>query len=184
MEENTQEQPAAKGSNMMMILVAVVVLVLLGGGAYYFMSQKSAAPMQKTEENTESMQESKNEMTPKAMETSQAPSQAAATSPSAAMPSGAMQSGKVVEVTVKGQNYSFAPNVINVKKGDTVKVTFMNTGGFHDFVVDEFNAKTKTIKDGESDTVQFVADKAGTFEFYCSVGQHRQMGMKGNLIVQ
>jgi uncharacterized cupredoxin-like copper-binding protein len=32
--------------------------------------------------------------------------------------------------------------------------------------------------------VQFVADKTGTFEFYCSVGNHRQMGMVGTLVVQ
>jgi nitrite reductase (NO-forming) len=173
MEENTQEQAGGKSMNMTMVLVAVVVLVLLGGGAYYYMNQKSQ--MAPAREQNQSMQPTK-------MQATEAPSMAPTTS--ATSQSAAMPSGKVVEVTVKGQNYSFTPNQITVKKGDTVKVTFMNTGGFHDFILDEFNVKTKTIKDGESDTVQFVADKAGTFEFYCGVGQHRQMGMKGNLIVQ
>jgi len=32
--------------------------------------------------------------------------------------------------------------------------------------------------------VTFVADKAGEYEFYCSVGQHRANGMVGKLIVK
>jgi hypothetical protein len=37
---------------------------------------------------------------------------------------------------------------------------------------------------GASDVVEFTADKAGTFEYYCSVGNHRAMGMKGTLTVK
>jgi plastocyanin len=92
--------------------------------------------------------------------------------------------GTVKEFTVTGKSFSFTPNELKVKKGDTVKITFKNNGGFHDWVIDEFNARTKQIGDGEIDTVEFTADKAGTFEFYCSVGNHRQMGMVGNLIVE
>jgi nitrosocyanin len=85
--------------------------------------------------------------------------------------------------TVEGSSFKFVPNVMTVKKGDTVQITFKNLEGFHDWRLDEFNAKTKTIKAGETDTVSFVADKAGTFEYYCSIGQHRAQGMKGSLIV-
>ena len=73
---------------------------------------------------------------------------------------------------------------MKLRKGDTVKIVFKNSGGMHDWVIDEFSAKTKRIAANQEDTIQFVADKAGTFEYYCSVGNHRQMGMKGNLIVQ
>lgn len=90
----------------------------------------------------------------------------------------------VKEVVVEGSAFKFMPAEIKVKKGQTVKIVFKNTGGMHDFVVDEFKAKTKIIKANETDTIQFVADKAGTFEYYCSVGNHRAMGMKGNLIVE
>jgi plastocyanin len=85
---------------------------------------------------------------------------------------------------VEGGMYYFKPNVITVKKGDTVKITLTNKEGMHDFVIDEFNVKTKRIKAGETDTVTFVADKTGSFEYYCSVGTHRAMGMKGKLIVE
>jgi plastocyanin len=32
--------------------------------------------------------------------------------------------------------------------------------------------------------IEFVANKKGKFEYYCSVGEHRAMGMKGNLVVE
>jgi nitrosocyanin len=90
----------------------------------------------------------------------------------------------VKEVTVTGSNFAFSPQAITVNKGDTVKINFKNVGGMHDFKIDEFNVATKKINGGETDTVTFVADKTGSFEYYCSVGTHRQMGMKGTLIVK
>lgn len=90
----------------------------------------------------------------------------------------------VKEFTVAGQNFSFFPSAMIVKKGDTVKIVFKNGGGIHDFVIDEFRTATKRIGSGQEDFVQFVADKTGTFEYYCSVDGHRALGMKGILTVQ
>ncbi|MBI4097144.1 MAG: cupredoxin domain-containing protein [Candidatus Levybacteria bacterium] len=95
-----------------------------------------------------------------------------------------MQKGETKTFTVSGKSFSLTPNEIRVNKGDTVKITFTNTGGFHDFTLDEFNVKTPQIQSGQTADVEFVADKAGTYEFYCSVGNHRTQGMKGSLIVE
>lgn len=84
---------------------------------------------------------------------------------------------------VSGGNFSFTPSTMTVKKGDTVRITFKNEEGFHDLKIDEFNVATKQIAAGAEETVEFVADKAGDFEYYCSVGKHRQMGMVGTLTV-
>lgn len=74
---------------------------------------------------------------------------------------------------------------LRVKQGDTVRIEFVNEEGFHDFVVDEFaGAKTAQLQAGNSETIEFVADEKGTFEYYCSVGQHRANGMFGKLIVE
>ena len=51
-------------------------------------------------------------------------------------------------------------------------------------VVDGYNVSTKTLSEGGSDTIQFVSDKTGSFEYYCSVANHRDLGMKGVLVVQ
>ena len=91
---------------------------------------------------------------------------------------------QVKTFNVSGKNFSFTPSEIKVKKGDRVKIVFTNSGGTHDWVLDEFNVKTPRIQSGQTATVEFTADKTGTFEYYCSVGDHRAMGMKGNLVVQ
>lgn len=83
-----------------------------------------------------------------------------------------------------GGMFYFTPNEIKVKEGDTVKIVLNSVDGMHDWVVDEFNAKTEIANTGETVEVEFVADKAGTYEFYCSVGQHRANGMVGTLIVE
>lgn len=89
----------------------------------------------------------------------------------------------VKEFTISGQNFSFTPNAITVKKGDRVKITFKNTSGFHDFRIDEFGVATQQAKSPDTEVLEFTADKAGSFEYYCSVGSHRSMGMFGTLTV-
>lgn len=88
------------------------------------------------------------------------------------------------EFTVTGSNFKFDVPEIRVKAGDTVKITFKNAGGFHDFVIDEFKVKAKQGNGPSEETVTFVADKAGEYAFYCSVGQHRANGMEGKFIVE
>lgn len=88
------------------------------------------------------------------------------------------------EFAVTGQDFSFAPNRITVKKGENVKITFKNTGGFHDLVIDELGIQTDRINDGGEDSVEFIANKTGSFAYYCSVGNHRSLGMEGMLIVE
>ena len=73
---------------------------------------------------------------------------------------------------------------ITVNAGDRVRIEFSSSEGFHDWVIDEFNAYTDRVKAGEKSSVEFVADIKGEFEYYCSVGQHRANGMKGKFIVQ
>ena len=92
--------------------------------------------------------------------------------------------GKTVEVVVEGSQFKFLPATIKAKKGDTVVVMFKSMGGMHGFTIDEFEVATNQIGDGEEEEMEFVADKTGTFEYYCSVGNHRAQGMKGKLIVE
>jgi plastocyanin len=165
-EQNTAAKPS--GNKMPMILIGLVALVLIGGIGYVASQSGS-----KTEEMTQTPQQQTTETSP-ATESMNAEE---TTEPVA-------QEGQVQEFTVEASNFKFSLNEIKVKQGDTVRINFVNTQGFHDFVLGEFNAKTQQLAAGKSETVEFVADKTGTFEYYCSVGQHRQMGMKGNLIVE
>ena len=91
--------------------------------------------------------------------------------------------GDVVNVTLEGGNFYFKPNVINAKLGQTVRVTLNSVSMQHDFVIDELGVKTSVLPSGKSETIEFVADTIGEFEFYCSVGNHKQQGMIGTLVV-
>lgn len=88
-----------------------------------------------------------------------------------------------------GKNFAFTldgkenPD-LKVKVGDKVRIEFTSESGFHDWVVDEFKAATKQVQTGGTTSVEFIVDKKGTFEYYCSVGKHRQNGMVGKLIVE
>ncbi len=90
---------------------------------------------------------------------------------------------EVKEIRVQGGNFWFAPTSITVNKGDRVKIIFENVGGItHNLGIDGYG-RTKTISAGSTDTIEFVADKAGTFDMWCAVEGHRAAGMEGSFVV-
>lgn len=89
---------------------------------------------------------------------------------------------RIIEVIAK--NWSFSPNPIRVKQGEKVRLNIASLDIEHGFNLSAFGIN-ESIKPGEVTTVEFVADKQGEFEFYCSVpcGEgHYDMG--GMLIVE
>lgn len=105
------------------------------------------------------------------------------TSNSKAIQADGVMLGGIKQGIIEASNFKFEPDAISVNEGDTVAITIKNTQGIHDFVIDELNVKSKTLKEGESEEITFVASKKGTFQFYSSVGQHRVMGMVGTIVV-
>jgi carboxymethylenebutenolidase len=94
----------------------------------------------------------------------------------------------VHDIEIDAENYRFLVNgtenpTIRVRVGDIVRIELNSEEGVHDWVLDEFSARTEVVEEGDSDTIEFVADEEGTFEYYCSVGEHREMGMEGNFVV-
>lgn len=90
----------------------------------------------------------------------------------------------VTEIAMVGSDFSFAPNIIRAEVGETIRLTLTSTDMPHDFVIDELEVATEVIQAGESTSIEFTPTEAGEYEFYCSVGGHRQMGMVGTLIVE
>lgn len=101
-------------------------------------------------------------------------------SSSSASDSSSTAGGATKEITVNAKSFEFTPSEIKVKKGDKVKLTFKNTEGAHGLEIPEY--KVNLQKDG---TAEFTADKAGTFDFDCSVmcGAGHD-NMTGKLIVE
>ena len=99
-------------------------------------------------------------------------------------PQSAPSTPAVKEFTMTAKKWEFSPSTITVNKGDTVKLTIRSIDVEHGFDLPAFNIN-ENLEPGQDTMVQFVADKAGTFRFYCSVycGSGHS-GMEGSLIVE
>ena len=140
------------------VLIPIIVIVL--GVGYWFYSQPTATPstnQAQVQTNTENSNSTQNPPAP---------------------------TDNVQTIIVTGKNFSFEPAKLNITQGTKVKIILKNIEGFHDLKIDEYNVATKQISAGAESEFQFLADKTGTFEYYCSVGTHRAMGMVGKLIVE
>ena len=73
---------------------------------------------------------------------------------------------KVVAVTAS--RFSYAPKVINVKKGETVVLKLTSADKTHGICLSELNLRAD-IKPGEATELRFVPQKTGTIHFYCDV---------------
>lgn len=95
-------------------------------------------------------------------------------------------SGKAVEsqeITIAGTEFALSPSLINVRVGP-VKITFKNEGNIgHNFVIEGLGVATKILEKGQSETIEFVATSAGSYQFFCSMSGHRTAGMEGVLVV-
>ncbi|MBI3573869.1 cupredoxin domain-containing protein [Candidatus Kaiserbacteria bacterium] len=159
-------------------LVALIVIAVLALGGWYYYSQQKLGDTGAAQNTNDSNMNG-------------TPSDTSANTPAGGMETGtvpenvstSVSTGPEKDLAVSGFNFGFSPSTLTVKRGDHVKITFTNSGGMHDFKIDEFNVATSRIGTGESATVEFDATKAGTFQYYCSVANHRAMGMWGTLTV-
>lgn len=91
----------------------------------------------------------------------------------------------VKEFSIEMSQFSFTPSAITVKKGEKVKITVTSKDVTHSLLIPEFNVNSGPVAKGQSGAVEFVADKAGAFEFRCAVvcgAGHKDM--KGTLVVE
>ena len=103
-------------------------------------------------------------------------------------PNQTLVSTPVPEATIKTFNisakkFSFEPAVINVKKGDRVKLVVTSIDAGHGLAILDFGVNIKLLPN-ETKIVEFTADKSGSFKMFCSVicgSGHSEM--TGTLIV-
>ena len=85
----------------------------------------------------------------------------------------------VVERDIEISNFKFTPDTIEVNAGEMVLLTLYGREGQHTFTLEDFNIDMQ-MPEGRVDTIQLIADKVGTFEFYCRYHSN----MRGQLIVR
>jgi nitrosocyanin len=87
-------------------------------------------------------------------------------------------------ITIEASEFSLSPKQLSVQKGDNVTILFKNLGTVtHSFEIDGFGIRVAPIQPGESETIKFKANQAGSFDFRCAVIGHAAAGMRGILNV-
>ena len=178
MEENEEVveaqsvEPEKKPNNMMAIGAIVVVAIAVLG--YALLNRTGSS-----EEQREATQENQTVQDNSMADSNTTPAVEGASSSATSV----VTENGVTTVSMEAGSFYFKPNKITVKKGDKVKVVITSKDMMHNFNIDELKVKSALVKVGETSTVEFIADKVGSFEFYCSVGQHRKNGQVGTLVV-
>lgn len=132
-------------------IVVIVIVVILGGGAFALVKHN----------------DDKDNGKPAASTSEKTGTSSSTDSSKASQTSGVTASG--TEFTINANDDTADIKTLNVKKGDTVKVTFkVDTSGVYygglEFKSDVVS--TKPLKPGESETVTFTADKSFDFTPY------------------
>jgi heme/copper-type cytochrome/quinol oxidase subunit 2 len=88
------------------------------------------------------------------------------------------------EITLTARNYRFAPSRIEVAQDDLVKLTVQSEDNAYSLTIDEYRV-SRRVPAGGSTTLEFRADRAGTFAFYSNMtNDARHAQMKGELVVR
>ncbi|MEK6812795.1 MAG: cupredoxin domain-containing protein [Nanoarchaeota archaeon] len=94
------------------------------------------------------------------------------------------QQEAVEEIAITASSWKFEPSTIKVKQGTKVKLSITSIDVNHGFSLRAYNIKVR-LQPGKTETIDFIADQKGTFEFFCSV--YCGIGhpnMQGMLIVE
>lgn len=80
------------------------------------------------------------------------------------------------------------PASVAVRQGEVVDLTLVNDDAStpHDWALLSFGDRDIEVytKGGETKTIRFTADTAGTFRVVCQVVGHKQRGMEGTFVVE
>ena len=90
------------------------------------------------------------------------------------------------QVKVSETEFKITPAKLTVKEAGTTTLAVANDGKFdHSLEVEgpSGEVETDTIPPGESATLEVDLSKPGTYEMYCPIGNHREMGMDGEVSV-
>ena len=90
----------------------------------------------------------------------------------------------VKEFKLIARQWEFEPSTIEVNLGDTVKLSVESIDVTHGLSLSQFGVN-EVLNPGKTVEIEFIADKAGTFSFFCSVQCGKgHASMEGTLVVK
>ena len=94
------------------------------------------------------------------------------------------QTGQVKEFKMTAKQFAFEPEIIEANKGDKVRLIVTSVDVPHGLSIPEYGINER-LNPGEYVTIEFIADKEGSFTSFCSVfcGSGHS-NMKGKIIVK
>lgn len=176
MASSDMVKPSGNGMSPVMIGAVVVIVVVVIGALFFFTGQKDK---QSFSSNKQSFSSNKADDAP-----TETIDRAGTVDKTESTGEAIEESDGALAVTLEAGSFYFKPNIIRAKLGQTVRLKLNSVSVQHDFVIDKLGVKSPLLPSGQSATIEFVADTLGEFEFYCSVGNHKQMGMVGTLVVE
>ncbi len=88
------------------------------------------------------------------------------------------------EFTITARDFRFSPSRLEVAQDDLVKVTVLSEDVAYSLTIDEYRL-SKRVPAGGASTIEFRADRTGTFAFYSNLtSDSRHSQMRGELIVR
>ena len=95
-----------------------------------------------------------------------------------------VETGDVKEVMIEAFNYGFEQTGDDIVVGDTVKLTVKSTSGIHGVSFPGLGIVVEPLSPDQSKTVEFVATKSGSFDYYCNIMcGPGHMDMRSKLII-
>lgn len=90
----------------------------------------------------------------------------------------------VSEISVTARQFSFSPNNIKVSYGERVRLRIKSVDVTHGISLPDFNVNA-VLQPNNEVVLDFVANKRGTFSFFCNIAcGEGHLGMRGLLTVE
>lgn len=96
---------------------------------------------------------------------------------------------RVQRIEVEARDFQYNPSQIRAQAGEPLSIRLINNGETEHNIEFELPAGDEKLEEnlqpGERGTLEFTApEEPGTYTIYCPVGDHRERGMTGELIVE
>lgn len=153
------------------LIVTLLILIALGVGIFFLFSQEKSVSVDENQDFSG------------VIENTQTNTETTTPSSTSSPSSDSQITPQIKEFDITAKKWDFSPSTITVNEGDTVILNVESIDVEHGFALLDFGINEQ-LSPGETVRIEFVADKKGTFSFFCNVycGSGHS-GMKGILVV-